>query len=154
MVDTMPQKSDVGDFSSAAHMKGMGKGMDVKIDLTPTVRDALESLASLGKEADAGTFVGRILQGHSDYVDGKAASMTLTPTPRRQPASEWLAEVQGLFDWSRIRELCKSERCPVLHGRLMIVGLCLLEPGLTLSCNATAFSTASSKRLRSHSKRS
>jgi hypothetical protein len=53
MMDTMPHKRDPGEPSSVASIRDEGKGMDVEIDLSSTVRSAFEGLVSLGKEADA-----------------------------------------------------------------------------------------------------
>lgn len=71
-----------------------------------------------------------ILQNHSEYADGKVTALKLEETGSERMASEWLEEVQALFDPSRMRELSKSKEPPVLHGRLAIVGLSLLEPKL------------------------
>jgi hypothetical protein len=78
----------------------------------------------------ATTFVRAILESYNhlkEYAGGKFVSVSLKETEMKQPADEWLAKIVTLFDPKRIMDLEKSDRPPELHGRLVIIGLCLLD---------------------------
>src|SRR4051794_5566955 len=64
-----------------------------------------------------------ILAPHTEYGRGTAASLALHELPRmhKRPVQSWLKEVRILFD---------EDKAPKLHGRLVIIGLSLLEPEL------------------------
>jgi len=64
------------------------------------------------------------------YGRGKFVDMRVEDTPVEQTAQEWLNQVELLFDPLKIQELSKSKESAVLHGRLLIIGLSLLEPEL------------------------
>ncbi|HEU5320638.1 MAG TPA: P-loop NTPase fold protein, partial [Methylomirabilota bacterium] len=52
------------------------------------------------------------------------------PASPRKPAAGWLAEVRSLFD---------DEKAPELHGRLVVLGLAMLDPGLAQALAAGGF---------------
>jgi len=104
--------------------------------LTPTVSSSIEQLQSMGENVSAVAFAQEVLKRLSDYAGGRATS-ELKETPSKRPAPEWVAEIRPLFDWNRIQELSKSDRPPVLHGRIVVVGLCLLEPKLRSQLETT-----------------
>jgi hypothetical protein len=90
--------------------------------LSPSVERAR---ADLGGEVSAVSIVTRLLQLHPEYGGGAGGSLTLDEAPPGAPrdtASAWLLRVRTLF---------RADTAPVLHGRLVVRGLALLEPRLT-----------------------
>jgi hypothetical protein len=116
--------------------------------LSPSVRKARDTVAAKG-QITASVLVEAILnQGHrSGYAGGRAAewsSGTAKPGDQ-QTADDWLAEIQQLFDPALVRgsvnttaskmesptrERESSGSLAVLHGRLAIVGLAMLDESL------------------------
>jgi len=79
----------------------------------------------------AASFAREILNIHSsDYADGKAASISIEDTAKKLKTQEWLKEIQLLYDPLKITTITNSDITPELNGRLVILGLCLLEPEL------------------------
>jgi len=129
MVKEKPIEASEGTDSSTSEVID-----DVKrggMDFSSCVSD-VEKLFSDGKPISAVTLSRSILEYHSYYAKGKASTLKLeeTTTKQKWKVSEWLNAVQELFDPDRIRKLSKSTATPVLHGRLLIIGLNLLEPQL------------------------
>ena len=103
-----------------------------QLKLSTTLKEALDSLSSAGPVSAVG-FAQAILAQYNhigEYAGGKFASLTLKETDAKRPAQEWPSEIVALFNPSRIMELEPSNSPPELHGRLAIVGLCLLDPQL------------------------
>ena len=73
------------------------------------------------------TFVQAIFKLHPEYAGHRAETLRIEDTTHIKRSSEWLDDVQTLFDPERIRSLTKKA---VLHGRLVVIGLSLLEPRL------------------------
>lgn len=94
---------------------------------TPTVSSAIERLKSMGDKVSAAAFAQEVLKQHSEYAGGRVTSLDLKETPSMQSAPQWLAAIQALFDWKRIQMLSKSKEPLDLHGRIVVVGLCLIE---------------------------
>ena len=80
----------------------------------------------------ASAIIRDILNDHINYMGGKAKELALEETSQKRPMTEWLKETQSLFDPIKIRQFNKSDSTPVFHGRLLIIGLILLEPQLRL----------------------
>lgn len=97
-------------------------------DLSPTVRDAAKRF--LGETISAAGFVTQIAKHHNDFANGRLSSLSLQETPKKKTSDEWLEEVATLFDPESIRKISGIKDGVILHGRLVIVGLCLLEPTL------------------------
>jgi energy-coupling factor transporter ATP-binding protein EcfA2 len=101
-----------------------------KFKITPTIK-GVQKLLKGQEPACAALFAREIFNKHSnDYAGGKATSISIEDTPKTLSIQQWLENVQLLYDSSKIKELTKSEKTPELHGRLVILGLCLLEPEL------------------------
>jgi hypothetical protein len=75
----------------------------------------------------AAKFTNELFLQHSEYANNMAVSIKLEDTLTKQTAQEWIEKVQRLFDPSRIQELSKSIIQPELHGRLVIIGLAMLD---------------------------
>jgi hypothetical protein len=103
---------------------------DAQWSLAPSVIAAQESFRP-DELIGAARFVRGVLAvyGHR-FANGRFSSLQLEDTPREQTAQEWLDQVQMLFDPVRIQELTRSDRPAEMHGRLLIIGLSLLEPEL------------------------
>ena len=101
----------------------------------PETRDALltrrlrlsETIVAVLRDASGqvapSEFVNSILKRHGEYGEDRSRSTHLTPEPTeiRFPALDWLAQVRALFD---------PDRAPELHGRLVVIGLSLLDTGV------------------------
>jgi hypothetical protein len=90
--------------------------------LSATMRRVVATLEA--KDAVPATaLVVEILSRHAEYGDGKGRPTGLGEheDPVRKPVHAWLADVRALFD---------PAAAPALHGRLVIIGLSLLAPGL------------------------
>ena len=89
-----------------------------EISVTPSV----ETATRISGETTAFTIVRRLLEAHTDYMDGKVRPADIgdgPPAAERRPAAAWLAAVRDLYD---------PRRTDVLHGRLLIDGLARIEP--------------------------
>src|SRR5919204_60121 len=77
----------------------------------------------LSRAVSAFALVKELLAHHDEYGSGAPRPKLADPPPRaRQLAvDEWVAELRTLFD---------PQQAPLLHGRLAVVGLALLEPRL------------------------
>src|SRR5438093_5217633 len=101
----------------------------IQFGLSPSVTNALNHVGT-DKAITAATFARALFNLHGEYAGGIAASLSLVETTSTRKATEWLDETQTLFDPSRIQSFSKSNEPPTLHGRLLVIGLSLLEPRL------------------------
>lgn len=67
---------------------------------------------------------------HKEYANNMAVSITLMDTTAKLTAQEWIEEIQSLFDPSRFQKISDSSIQLQLNGRLVIIGLAMLEPYL------------------------
>lgn len=102
-----------------------------KLELSYSVSDIMKRFSG-PDPVSASALVRDILHDHINYMGGKAKELPLEETSQERPMSEWLKETQSLFDPIKIRKFNKSGSTPVFHGRLLIIGLTLLEPQLRL----------------------
>jgi Cdc6-like AAA superfamily ATPase len=94
-----------------------------------SVSDAM-MLVGTKEKVGAAAFAQAIFMSHGEYAGRRAASLQLRDTPSTRKAQEWVDETRTLFDPDRIRSVSKFSKPPELHGRLMVIGLSLLEPRL------------------------
>jgi len=120
---------------------------DRLLDLSPSVSNAMKRVGA-EKAVSAATFARAIFKLHSEYAGGSAASMQLEDTTLTRKAREWLDEAQTLFDPGRVRSFSKPNEPPMLHGRLLVIGLSLLEPRLREQLEGVGAFTALVKELR------
>jgi hypothetical protein len=95
---------------------------------------------------------------HGEYAGGNAASLKLKDTPLTRTADEWVNEIQTLFDPERMQFYSGSQAAssqksnfiegPTLHGRLLVIGLSLLEPRLREQLESAGAFPALVKELR------
>jgi len=103
---------------------------DSDFEPSSSVLDALSKLG-MDNKVSAGTIATHLLRSHSEYANGAAKSLKLKKSPTLKKSREWLQDVEKLFDADRLTSISESAReAPVLHGRLFIIGLCLLEQEL------------------------
>ena len=71
----------------------------------------------------------RVVTSHGEYAAGMVSSVLLVSSPEqpRLTSAEWLGRVQ---------EVLEPQRVPVLHGRLFILALALLDADLRAQLNA------------------
>ncbi len=102
-----------------------------RLDLSPTMAEIRDRFLKADRPVTAAALAEEILKRHRDDLGGRAAAaLPLEETATERPVDEWLREIAWLFDPARIQELSPSDQTPALHGRLAIIGLCLLEPRL------------------------
>src|SRR5438876_955199 len=78
----------------------------------------------------AAAFTSAIFSLHPEYAAGKAGSLHPENTPTKKTPQEWLEEIRTLFDFEHAETFMASSAAPVIHGRLLVIGLSLLEPAL------------------------
>src|SRR5215216_2880218 len=83
------------------------------------------AIRRLDGEVPAAAIVWELLNLHPEYGGGRAGSIRLAEAPdaRRKPPDEWMRDVRALFD---------EKKVPQLHGRIVILGLAILEPAVRL----------------------
>ncbi len=90
------------------------------INYSPTVRRVLKDLPR--DSITAAELVQKILERHPEYASNTAREMAgveFPPFSRQQSAEDWLAEARAMFDPVLVDKL---------HGRLVILALCRLDP--------------------------
>ena len=98
--------------------------------VTPTIKKA-QSLLLKKEPVCSASLAGEIFKSHSsDYVEGKAASVELKDTEKWLPSEVWLEDIKTLFDPVIIKNHESYNDKAALHGRLVIIGLCLLDQEL------------------------
>jgi len=100
-----------------------------RLELSSSVRQVMADLKS-EEPVSAATFVQAIFKLHGEYAEQRAGSLHIEGTSLRRKSSEWLDDVQTLFDPERVRSLNRTDKPAVLHGRLVVIGLSLLEKRL------------------------
>jgi hypothetical protein len=121
--------------------------------LSDSVKNALSRFPS--QEISAAQLAREIFKQHPKYAKGGATSVSIVDTAEKLPAEKWLDEIRPLFDFSALEKSAKPERIESasyrdesanskqayeapklnenmnetiqLHGRLVIIGLCLLD---------------------------
>jgi hypothetical protein len=108
------------DRASVAQQNSAVRAYAAEPRLSPTVARALD--AALPDDTATG-LADRVFASHRDYADGKVVAAKLVPEPGqpRLTPSEWV---------SRVREVLDPLRAPVIHGRLFVIALGLLDPDL------------------------
>jgi len=80
---------------------------------------------------DAATFADEAFKFHYDkYLNGSETSLQLRRSKNKRKANEWFADVQTLFDKSLVESFSNSSEKVMLHGRMLIIGLSLLDISL------------------------
>jgi len=117
-------------------------------DPSLSVSDAMR-LVGTKEKIGAAAFAQAIFDLHGDvYVGGAAASLQLKDTPSTRKAQEWVDETKTLFDPLRIRSFLKPNDPLELHGRLLVIGLSLLEPQLRKQLEGAGVFTALAHELQ------
>jgi hypothetical protein len=98
---------------------------------SPSVSNAVDHF-NPSQKISASALAQQILLFHSEYAYGMAGSIKLEDTVTKMSASKWLEQIQTVFDPNIIRKYrnLSISDYPELHGRLVIIGLSLLEPSL------------------------
>ena len=118
-----------------------------QLEPTATVIAALDRIGP-DKPTNATAFTQAILSGSrhmSEYAGGLFTSVQLEDTDETRSAQAWLDSVQTLFDPRRIQE---HNHLPKLHGRLVIIGLALLDGKLYQQLERKGAFTALVKELQ------
>jgi energy-coupling factor transporter ATP-binding protein EcfA2 len=98
-------------------------------ELSDSVLKAKEMLSD-STSISAAAFAKVLFEIHGEYAGSRSSLLKLEETERKRSFQEWIEEVQKLFDASRIQEYSNETAPPVMHGRMTIVGLCLLDNNL------------------------
>ncbi len=123
---TVSERAEEIEPSVSEFRNGMRSG---GLSLSSCVLEARNRFSE-NEPISAAALAREILKDNTSYVGGKSSKLELQETKVKQPVSAWLNDVQSLFDPNHIRKLSKLDETPVLHGRLAVVGLSLLEPQL------------------------
>ena len=108
--------------------------------LSPTVRRMRKSLEGKSGGVYAVDIVSLILERHPDYAKKvKLPKLKGTSDGVQKHVDEWLAEVRSLFD---------PELAHELHGKLVIIGLSILEHELKQQLDVRNFLDALTKELK------
>ena len=100
-------------------------------DFSPTVEAVRSELEAQGA-VPAAVVVNSILTRHSEYAGHTSESIQLEPDndASRRSVFDWLNDVRQLFD---------AEHVQTISGRLVIIGLCLLDPDLRWALDRGGF---------------
>jgi hypothetical protein len=126
--------------------------------VSASVQRAVEQVGAKETVSSA-AFAMSLFKLHDEYAGGSAASLQLKETAARRTPQEWLSEIETLFDPLRIQSTSKSpskemaspeQRLddPQLHGRLVIIGLCLLDAAVRQQLNRVGTFAALQEELR------
>src|SRR5438045_6965304 len=85
--------------------------------LTGTVQGAVNDLFSRGS-VTAAAIANKILERHPEYCSGRANGMSLREVGETASVATWIGRVRNYFD---------RTRAPLLHGRLVLIGLSYLD---------------------------
>lgn len=99
---------------------------------SPTVRGTLYRVGTAPVSA-AGLAEALLSQAdhRREYAGGRLAKLgRLQETSRTQPAGGWIDDVYALIEVAALVDLNSGRGLPMLHGRLLLLGLCLLDPDL------------------------
>lgn len=109
------------------------------LKLSPTVEQVQQKLID-EKAVFAIDIVQLIIEHHPEYA-GNASAMSLVPSEygEQKHIDEWLYDIRNLFN---------EELVPELHGRLVIIGLSLLDDDLKSQLDQFKFLDALYKELR------
>jgi hypothetical protein len=96
-----------------------------------SINVVVRTLAS-DTDVSASQIVALLLKNNSAYAKGKAKELKLSVTSPSRPVDEWIQDVSSLYDRSELKEL---------DGRLMILGLSILDENLANELAANDFLT-------------
>ena len=133
---------------SSSILKGKSEFKDDwRFNPTSSVSKAMRRVGTKEK-VGAAAFAQAIFMSHGEYAGRRAASLQLRDTPSTRKAQEWVDETKTLFDPWRIRSFLNPNEPLELHGRLMVIGLCLLEPRLRTQLEGAGVFDALEKELQ------
>ena len=95
-----------------------GESPPQPVELSPSVVGVSRVLTG---DVTAPDMVWELYKVHLEYAGAKSAQLAKRADDVRKPAEQWLAEVRDLYDPAAV---------PELHGRLVILGLALIDPPL------------------------
>lgn len=120
------------DFNVEQTSKRPKSGVPRFLQQSPTVREALYQIGTAPVSA-AGLAEALLSQAdhRREYAGGRLAKLGhLHETIRTQPGGGWIDDVYALIDVAALLDQNRDRSLPMLHGRLLLLGLCLLEPDL------------------------
>jgi hypothetical protein len=91
-----------------------------EIELSSSVKAVVNQLAGRD-EVSASTVAARLLRLHQEYAERRAGRINLredSSSAMRKPMAEWVTLILPLYDAGKV---------PKLHGRLMLIGLSILD---------------------------
>src|SRR4051812_20986991 len=102
----------------------------IKFELSGTVQKSLSYFSEMDA-VRASELAQSIIDQHSEYAQEALVNLRLRQTEATYPINKWLDDIQDLFDTDFLSPATEPvSEPPVLHGRLFLIGLCLLEPRL------------------------
>jgi KAP family P-loop domain len=113
-----------------------------EIELSSSVNAVVSELFDRD-EVSASLIAARLLRLHKEYAEGRAGRINLTEDPSttmRKSIAEWLTLIRSLYDASKVSEL---------HGRLIILGLSILDWELAKELSVNNFLSILQKEIRS-----
>lgn len=132
-------RKGVDDSAAVASLVDALRGHDVEpLVLSPSVRGAVDRLPG---DVAAAALAWQILSVHSEYAGGRARSVRLPDREAevRMPGRAWLEKVRTLFNDEHVAEL---------HGRIVILGLALLDETLREGLEQDGFLQALREELK------
>ncbi len=100
-----------------------------------------EALNGVYPDDTATGLAGRVFTAHGDYASGRVRTVRLVSSPQqpRLTAAEWLSRVQEVLD---------PQGVPVIHGRLFVIALALIDLDLRSQLDDTGIFTGLVEELR------
>src|SRR5437667_9362548 len=110
-----------------------------ELNLSSTVSEASRQF-DVKVPVSAVAFAKAILERHPEYAGKKASNVILdeSRTTRKCLVEVWLKDIRTLFD---------PTRAPIIHGRLVILGLSFLEQDLQQQLQRNGFLTTLEQEL-------
>jgi DNA polymerase III delta prime subunit len=100
------------------------------------------------EEISSSQIVLQLLKDHPEYGNKQAELLSLSPTNTKKTVVEWIEQVMKLFNNQNDTKQTKSTTEFVLHGRLFIIGLALIDSDLKSQLDNQGFYDAIVKELR------
>ncbi len=105
----------------------------------PNYSPSVERLISVFNEKGeikSSQIVQQLLSEHTEYGNMLAEKVSLAPTKIKMTIEQWVQQVMKLFEKKETAKQTKSTSGFILHGRLFIIGLALVDNNLKLQLDS------------------
>lgn len=111
-----------------------------------TVETAIQRLGP-HKTVSSADLAREIFRLHPEYAAGTVARIKVRTTEHKRSVEQWIVNVKDLFSGKPSRSGDAWSKSAVVHGRVLVIGLCLLDPQLFEQLQANSVFTTLVKEL-------